>query len=62
MYPLAYLPERVALAMFAFALLCCQAASVEECCEWAIAIREAIAVAEGKQLAFEEEEQQAGQR
>ncbi|KAG2442831.1 hypothetical protein HXX76_002910 [Chlamydomonas incerta] len=39
-----------------------QAASVEECCEWAIAIREAIAVAEGKQLAFEEEEGQAGQR
>ncbi|KAG2450052.1 hypothetical protein HYH02_000156 [Chlamydomonas schloesseri] len=34
-----------------------QAASVEDCCEWAIAIREAIAVAEGKQLAFEEEEQ-----
>ncbi|GLC35841.1 hypothetical protein PLESTB_000499900 [Pleodorina starrii] len=32
-----------------------QAASVEECCEWAIAIREAIAVAAGKQLAFEEE-------
>eukprot|EP00198_Chlamydomonas_reinhardtii_P014148 XP_001703485.1 predicted protein [Chlamydomonas reinhardtii] len=41
---------------------CKCAASVEECCEWAIAIREAIAVAEGKQLAFEEEEQQAGQR
>ncbi|KAG2499380.1 hypothetical protein HYH03_002955 [Edaphochlamys debaryana] len=33
-----------------------QAASVEECCDWAIAIREAIAVAAGKQLAFEEEE------
>ncbi|PNH12073.1 hypothetical protein TSOC_000998, partial [Tetrabaena socialis] len=32
-----------------------QAASVEECCEWAIAIREAIAVAVGKQLAFEDE-------
>ncbi|KXZ56636.1 hypothetical protein GPECTOR_1g573 [Gonium pectorale] len=32
-----------------------QAASVEECCEWAIAIREAIAVAAGKQLVFEEE-------
>ncbi|GLI68925.1 hypothetical protein VaNZ11_013347 [Volvox africanus] len=32
-----------------------QAASVEECCDWAVAIREAIAVATGKQLAFEEE-------
>ncbi|GFR41214.1 hypothetical protein Agub_g1886 [Astrephomene gubernaculifera] len=32
-----------------------QAASVEECCEWAIAIREAISVAAGKQLAFEED-------
>lgn len=31
-----------------------QAASVEECCEWAIAVREAIAVAAGKQLAFED--------
>ncbi|MEW5309558.1 MAG: hypothetical protein WDW38_001439 [Sanguina aurantia] len=30
-----------------------QASSVEECCEWAIAIREAIAVACGKQLAFD---------
>ncbi|GIL72842.1 hypothetical protein Vretimale_4499 [Volvox reticuliferus] len=32
-----------------------QAASVEECCDWAVAIREAIAVATGKQLAFEED-------
>ncbi|MEW5303111.1 MAG: hypothetical protein WDW36_005835 [Sanguina aurantia] len=30
-----------------------QASGVEECCEWAIAIREAIAVACGKQLAFD---------
>ena len=31
-----------------------QALSVEECCEWAIAIREAIAVACGRALVFEQ--------
>ncbi len=34
-----------------------QAGSVEECCDWAIAIREAIAVATGKALAYDDEDQ-----
>jgi hypothetical protein len=37
-----------------------QAASIEACCDWAAALRDAIRVASGKQLAYEDEEGRPG--